>query len=227
MSVEDKITKDTYGYMYDSVKKTKDSGVEHGFKLCKSNGDIYAKEESICKGNECEIELTDKCNEPMGFPRQGNYHTHPYHKEVMSNISHLGNEYDIYDLLEGEGIYAVGNNTFIIPSGLNKNEFIETYLKGVLNTSFYKKAQPSYGDLVLEMVKAYNKETEGTVCISADTNFDYLSCYTANKYMLKKPMLRKSIDGFETNKDLDAPKWMIDVFNKENISLFNKLKSKK
>lgn len=223
-TIEDKITDNTYKNMYKSLIKTKDTGKEHGFILCKGDK-IYSKEESECIGDLCNIELKDMCNEPKGITRQGNYHTHPYFKEMLSDTDYFDKAFDAYKTIVDGNLYDTGDKIVEVPPNLDKNKFINFLVDNIIfKTAFFDRAQPSYGDLVIEMVKAYNKETEGTVCVAADTNLNYLSCYTANKPKLKKPLLRRAINGFEKHKDGDAPKWINELFIKEYISLEDKIK---
>jgi hypothetical protein len=56
------------------INESRIDGREHGFKLCKDEGDVLSKQ-GECVGTECEIGMTRRCTGLKEFI--GNFHTHP------------------------------------------------------------------------------------------------------------------------------------------------------
>ena len=70
--------------MEDQIDKTRNTKIEHGFNLCKYNGNIIDKDE--CTGDACEIRIKTECSNQDITPKVGDYHTHPRGSPNMSPL---------------------------------------------------------------------------------------------------------------------------------------------
>lgn len=61
--------------MEEQIEKTRITRIEHGFNLCKNNGNIISKDE--CTGDICEIRIKSECTDQNKNPKIGYFHTHP------------------------------------------------------------------------------------------------------------------------------------------------------
>ena len=59
--------------MFDLIKKTRDSGLEHGFAICKTDAGLVMSGDGICEGSECGVEVP-RCEWRKTFL---DFHTHP------------------------------------------------------------------------------------------------------------------------------------------------------
>lgn len=66
--------------MKDQLEKTRISGIEHGFNICRDNGNIIDKDE--CTGTYCQIKMKGECE--GNIKKIGDYHTHPRGSNLMS-----------------------------------------------------------------------------------------------------------------------------------------------
>lgn len=57
--------------MFEALRRTRDTGREHGFNVCKEDGSYKAKD--ICEGDKCSVR-TQRCQWPNTLV---GYHTHP------------------------------------------------------------------------------------------------------------------------------------------------------
>lgn len=68
--------------MEEQIDKTRNTKIEHGFNLCKYNGNIIYKDE--CTGETCKIRIKRECSNQDITPKVGDYHTHPRGSPKMS-----------------------------------------------------------------------------------------------------------------------------------------------
>lgn len=210
--IEDKITKDTYRHMYESIKKTQDTSLEHGFLLCK-NGEIYSNKSTECVGTTCDITIKGTCSQPIGKPRQGDFHTHPYLKKEYENYllwNSRGSSFGFNK--DGERINA--------PRGLTREQ-LGKWLSN--HNSYLKYSGPSHSDLVVELERAYNGISEGTSCMAPDIDPNLLECWTANKGVVTRNDVQKALDSYEANRHKPAQKWLEDIFIFEPIKLEDRI----
>ena len=57
--------------MEDQIDKTRNTKIEHGFNLCKHNGNIIDKDD--CTGDICEIRLKKECTDQDITPKVGDF----------------------------------------------------------------------------------------------------------------------------------------------------------
>lgn len=88
------LTDDTLIHMKDLMMKSVKTGNEMGFALCADKyNNLHAR--TLCIGNNCNVEIKNKCNEDETFA--GSYHTHPHGGSAASasDLCHCGLDHNI------------------------------------------------------------------------------------------------------------------------------------
>lgn len=194
MPIKDKITLGLKYAMINSIEKTKESGNEHGFLICKNKDGKLSASIEKCEGDSCGMDpgiYPELCPEKK---IQGFFHVHP----------------DLSDKEE------------ILGRKLTKEEAKNTIImdeKGNIATP----QTPSYVDVLTILLTKCKKITEGTICTVSDLDPDKVGCWTprtdaanfATCYYAKKDNV------WTENKNIVPKRWIRPLFNKEIIDLTN------
>jgi hypothetical protein len=192
MSIKDKITSELKNAIMESIKKTIESGNEHGFLMCTDkDGKLYPSREK-CEGDSCGMDVGLS---PRLCPKkkiQGLFHVHPNIPEIEKFLGRKFLKDDIKNM-----------------SVVDK--------KGNIGALY----SPSQRDVSMILLTKCDKLTEGTVCTATDANPDKIECWTprigaanfATCYYIK----RYSI--LEKDKAILPKMWIRPLFKREVIDL--------
>ena len=192
MSIKDKITPGLKRAMLESIKKTKDSGNEHGFLMCTDKDEKLSVSATKCEGDACEMVISifpESCPEKK---IQGLFHTHPQRLFAEIQLGRKLTEKDIKNMV-----------------------IVDT--KGNIMTL----QTPSHEDALSALLAKCEKDTEGTVCTAADLEPDKVGCWTPKKGAANLVTCRYAKrDKILTKEKYIGPKmWIRPLFNKEIIDL--------
>ena len=190
--LKDKISLGLKYAMMDSIDKTKESGNEHGFLICKDKDGKWSASGKNCVGDSCGMDidiLPEICPEKK---IQGFFHVHPH---ISSEEEKLGRKLTKDDI---------------------KNAVIKDKKGNIVTLQ-----TPSHADVLTILLTKCDKSTEGTICTAADLQPDKVECWTPRKgaanfatcyYAKRDNILTKK-------KDTDPKMWIKPLFNKEVIDL--------
>jgi hypothetical protein len=194
--MKDKITQELKKSFLEAIKKTADTGKEHGFFICEDKeGKLYASNRK-CEGSSCDIIAYPTAGECSG-KINGFFHAHP-------NISTIEKFYNIK--LSQDEIYEL----ISISKELSKKENISIQT-------------PSHRDVLTSLLQKCQKETEGTVCTASDMEKDKIECWTPRKHAANFITCGYAKIDDARIRDLGIyPKtWIKPLFKKELIDLKN------
>ena len=194
--IKDRVTPQLRKRFFQEIEKTRYTGKEHGFHLCiEKNEKLSAG--NTCVGEECSIKFQSPELSCPGRKVQGEFHTHPYLKDVRKqfNITFAGSE---------ELIYAATKS------------FLEE--RGPIHTT------PSHSDTIDTILGKCSKKLEGTVCIGSDLDQNRVECWTI-KNIDKGDCARALVERLyqseegEEEKSTKPHKWVRPLFDIEIIDL--------
>ncbi len=193
-TIKDKITPQIRKKFSQAIRRTKETGKEHGFHICiENNGKLSPI--NMCVGDECSIKLHQMHMPCVDKKIQGDFHTHPYFEDVKKYF----------------------NTTFKLSDQLKKaviRQFVEE--KGA------SVSMPSYSDALNAILGKCSKKTEGTTCIGTDLDDNRVECWTP-KDISDDNCLRALVDRleFSTSESTLPHEWIRPLFNVEMIDLKN------
>lgn len=194
MVIKDKITPPLKARFLNEIRRTMETGKEHGFLLCRdSEGILSASKTSIGeKDNINFLEIRTQCP----FKIQGDFHTHAPISDMKNFI-----EKELPDeQVSGETIRDIT---------------IKLYEKNDTTTTI-----PSHGDLLGALVLKNKGRIIGTVCISSDAEPNKIECWTTKDDIDKNSYNRANVE-LRDSKFLRNPphQWIKPLFEKEIINL--------
>lgn len=192
MSIKDKITPELKDAMLRNIKKTRESGNEHGFFMCADKDGKLSASRTKCEGDSCEIVLKvfpGLCPEKK---IQGLFHVHPQIVSAEKLLGRRPTEDDIRDMVL---IDKKGNR--MIPQ------------------------TPSHKDVLSILITKCEKSTEGTVCTVGDLEPNRVGCWTPKRGAANlATCYYAKIDNILTKEKGIGPKmWVRPLFEKEIIDL--------
>lgn len=192
MPIKDKITPQLKNAISDNIKKTKESGREHGFFMCIDKEEKLVASRIKCEGGQCGIvanRLLGTCPGKI----QGFFHVHPQ-RSILEKME--GKKFT-----EDEVRYLV-----------------ENYRKRKKDMT---AQMPSHKDVLTTLMMKCEEYTEGTICTAGDLETDKVECWTSKKDVANFiNCSRAKIDNILTRKMGIAPKkWIRPLFDIEIIDL--------
>ena len=151
--IKEKLTPELKKLFRDTIKKTMNTGLEHGFLLCLDDKDNLIPSR-VCKGEECKVELPQRCS----IKTQGNFHTHPLLAYYNKELEKMGSK----KLFSRKDLLKTIND-------LNK-----------IGTIKFDPQSPSKGDALTSLIDKCQNTTNGTVCIGNDL-IEKIECWTAKQ----------------------------------------------
>lgn len=133
MPTKDKITPGLKYAMLNSVKKTKESGNEHGFLICEDKDGKWSASGTKCDGDSCGIILKKK-EDCMPLKKIGSFHTHIKNEEVLLSLQDI----KMHLLIHEDLVSCVGTKKEIAcfqsyhPDSFYKNEDVFEFNKNIL-----------------------------------------------------------------------------------------------
>lgn len=189
--IKDKITPELKKAFSESIKKTEDSGNEHGFFMCINKDGKLSPSQIKCEGNTCEINVR-LSSEFCPGKNQGFFHVHPRKLQYEKQIGRKLTEEDL------------------------KNITV-TDEKGKI-TSIHT---PSHADVLTIFLNKCNRLTEGTICTAGDLEPDKIECWTPKKGAVNLVTChyanRENLSIKE--KGIEPKMWIKHLFSKEVIDL--------
>lgn len=192
MPIKDKINSELKNRFSQEIRKTAESDKERGFLICADKGGILSATKS-CEGEQCTVALSSlKAQCP--FKIQGNFHTHPHATEAKE--------------------YAEGK--------LGRKVSLEDAKKVVIGIAKEKNislTEPSYKDVLGEIISRYMNITLGTTCIGTDIEPEKVECWTTKSKIKEEDfdIAFRELNGPDINKS--PLKWTRLLFEKEIIDL--------
>lgn len=210
--IKDKITPELRSRFIEDIKRSKESGKERGFFLCKNKEGKLIPSKS-CEGTECDIHLGDpRTGCPSETKTYGEFHTHPYLYSAKQKLRREGKISSNNELRIDKELKMV--------MGKNIREAHEriTRIKGItINT-------PSYTDVLRALLAKSIDVTNGTVCTSTDVETNKVECWTIKD--LGKDKLRRlstigmsELDKVKPEGSQLMKKWLDDISDRETIEL--------
>lgn len=205
--IKDKITEALKERFRDAIKKTIDTGNEQGFFICANKeGKLYASKS--CEGDECEVILGDHfgvCPQRV----QGDFHAYPYVANARKEYKKKGINPPPDDILKEE----------VRSTLIDKHE--EKGLNGL------SPVIPSYNDILSIIIDKCFKETDAATCVGSDLDDSAVECWTSKDPRRGQCVravfeLRRSV---QEKKKLSPKKWVVPIFDIENINLRNNLRN--
>ena len=199
--IEDKITPQLRKRFLQEIKKTRDTGKEHGFHLCIENNTKLSAG-NTCIGDECSIKFQSPDLSCPGRKVQGEFHTHPYLKDVKKQFNITFKTSNKRDTLLDAAVRS----------------FLEE--KGPIHTT------PSHSDTIDTILGKCSKKLEGTVCIGSDLDQNRVECWTTKnidegdciRAMVDRSSPSEEEEGEEEKSTLPH-KWVKPLFDVEIIDL--------
>ena len=192
--IKDKITPELKRSFSESIKKTTDTGKEHGFFICEDKDEKLHASERRCEGSLCNIIASPIIGEcPVKV--KGFFHVHP--------------QIAAMEIISGRKFTQADKDKIISYSkefSKRKNIHLQT---------------PSHRDVLTALLQKCQEKTEGVTCIAADMDTDKVECWIPKKraanfvtcnYAEFDNIITKEIGGY--------PKmWIKPLFHKEVIHL--------
>ena len=194
--MKDKITPGLKKSFLETIKKTIDTGKEHGFFICEDNEEKLYASNRKCEGSSCNI-IANPTIGDCPWKINGFFHAHPH-------ITTLEKTYNIkFSQDELDEIISMSKE-------LNKRESVD------LQT-------PSHRDVLTSLLQKCLKKTEGTVCTASDMETDKIECWVPRKHTANFATCGYAkIDDVITRDIGEYPKmWIKPLFKKEVIDLKN------
>jgi hypothetical protein len=194
MAIKDNITLGLKYAMMNSIDKTKESGNEHGFLMCKNKDGKWSASGRNCEGDSCGMDIDIYPELCPDKKIQGFFHVHP---ELSEQEERLGRKLTKEDI---------------------KNAVVRDKKGNIIELQ-----TPSYADVLTILLTKCEKSTEGTICTASDLVPDNVGCWTPRTgsanfatcyYAKRENILTK-------NKDIEPKRWIRPLFNKEIIELKN------
>ena len=207
--IKDKITPEIKLRFLEAINRTKDTGIEEGFVICK---DKYGKLSpgKTCHGTDCDINIPPFIKScPRNNTVQGDFHTHPSMK--------------FRDFLKEEfGRDPTVDEVKNIESRLMRIRHEEIGIKGITSIT-----TPTYPDVLIALARKCANLTNGTTCIGHDLEDNKVECWTPKEIITPKMCKKalKKVDIMEKRRYLGkevgeaAEKWIMNLFDKELIDL--------
>lgn len=187
--IKEKITPELKVKFKESIRKTIETRLEHGFMLCKDDkGNLHPTD--IYSGEETKIYLSKRPKCPPNTITQGGFHVHP----------------DIATVRK-----------FVFKDKHVPEKVIISHIKNVVKRSGVPITTPSQSDLANAIADKCNKHTEGSVCIGSDADPNRVDCWTVKNDIDCKKM--EEILTEKEFKPGPPKKWIIPLFDKESIDL--------
>jgi hypothetical protein len=189
--IKDKITPELKKAFSESIKKTEESGNEHGFFMCINKDGKLSASRIKCEGDTCGITMR-LSPEVCADKNQGFFHVHPGKLRIERQIGRKVTEED-------------------------KKSIVITDRRGKITTVH----TPSHSDVLTILLTKCDRLTEGTICTAGDIEPDKVECWTPKKgaanlitcsYAKRDNILTKE-------KDIRPKTWIKHLFNKEIIDL--------
>lgn len=198
--IKNKITPEIKEAFLEEIKKTRDSGKEHGFLIClendnNKNGRLFVSKKR-CTGEECGL-VIENIHEYCPDKIQGAFHTHPYLINVERFYGRKPTEKETDSTIK-----------------LYKRDFKR---KGINLTT------PSHHDLVGTLLDQCIGESEGTVCTGTDLDLEKVECWTIRND--EKVKVKDCTQATQEHKERIAEeprKWIKPLFDREIINLKTK-----
>lgn len=178
----------------ETIKKTKNTGEEHGFFICEDKEEKLHASDRKCEGSSCGIIAYPTTGDCPGKIK-GFFHVHP-------NIAKFEKTYNLkFSQTDIEQIVSMSKE-------LSKREDISLQI-------------PSHRDVLTSLLQKCSKKTEGTVCIASDMEKDKIGCWIPKKNAANFITCGYAkIDDAKNEKMKKYPKmWIKALFNKEIINL--------
>ena len=99
--IKDKITPELKKVFSESIKKTEDSGNEHGFFMCINKDGKLSASRIKCEGDNCEINIRIS-QETCPGKNQGFFHVHPKKLQFEKQIGRKFTEEDKKNIIQEE-----------------------------------------------------------------------------------------------------------------------------
>lgn len=192
--IKDKITPGLKKSFLENIKKTIDTGKEHGFFICEDNVKKLYASERRCEGSSCDIIADPMVGDCPGNIK-GFFHVHP-------NITTIEKMYDIK--------FSKADIDNLIPLSKELSEIENISLQ-----------MPSHRDVLTSLLQKCRKETEGIVCTASDMETDKVECWIPKKNAANFVTCGYAkIDNIMTKETMNYPKmWIKPLFIKEVIHL--------
>lgn len=192
MSIKDKITPQLKEAFLEELKKSIDSGKEHGFPICINQQSKLFAPKKRCQGDECGI-VMENIHQYCHGKVQGSFHTHTFLPKTERFYGRMATEKEIKSV-----------------TNMYRRNFAR---KGVTLQS------PSHHDLVDSLIDQCIGETEGTVCTGTDLEIDKVECWTAIEEKVKIKDCTKATKEHKEKISEEPRQWVKPLFDKEVIYL--------
>ncbi len=220
-----KITPEIKSKFQDAIKKTKDTGREHGFYLCIDNKQKLSTSK-LQSGMTHQIKLESPLSACPGKKIQGDFHTHTYLtaiKKIKPNLT----DKQIKDLINRNHKSYIEEMKEI---GI-KQQYANAQAKATpLANNDYRSLtidSPSPKDLLKEILYKCVGISKGTTCVISDMGNDKLECWTVKNSISDSNMQSKDCTIaynklFKDDKEKELVKYdkhILSLFDKETILL--------
>lgn len=195
MPIKDKITPQLKKAFSENIKKTIDTGREHGFYVCSDKEEKLTASRIRCAGSQCELvveRLPEMCPEKI----QGFFHTHPQ-RSLLEKMAHKK--------------FSDKDIKFMVEESRKASE--KTGITAHM---------PSHRDLLTMFITKCDKYSEGTMCTAGDMEPDKVECWTPKRGAANFITCRiAKIDSIISIKEpgIGPRKWIKHLFEKEVIDL--------
>jgi hypothetical protein len=194
MTIKDDITLGLKNAITDSIKKSFESGNEHGFLICKDKDGKLSASAKKCEGKSCDMKIDISPGLCPEKKIQGIFHVHPKIPSLEKNLGRKATDDDI------------------------KNIFMTDEKGNIVSLQ-----TPSYGDILKILLTKCNKSTEGTVCVAADADPNKVECWTPRRGAANFAtcLYAKREDASAKITCIGPKMWTKSLFKKEIIDLRN------
>jgi hypothetical protein len=194
-TIKDKLTPQLRERFLEEITKSEETGKERGFHLCiEKDGKLSAG--NMFTGGESSTRFHLPSISCPGRKVQGEFHTHPYFKDIRKQ------------------------------SNFTVSELSDKRLKAAIMSSLrkgYEPTNPSHQDVLAALLERCTKMTNGTACIGSDLDTDKVECWTVKNFSKWNCIraFKEKIFPIEKGDSTFPHKWVRPLFNVEMIDLNN------
>ena len=196
--IKDKITLELKARFLQEIKKTIETGNEHGFLMCYDNKGNLSPSKSATgeKDNINFIDIKSQCP----YKIQGDFHTHAPLSDMRNFLKK--------EIPEENGV----------PEDTIRDITIRLYDHNGISTT-----GPSHGDLLGLLVLKGRGKIIGTVCTGSDAEPSNVECWTTRDNIIKSDHYKRAGTEIQNRKLVRNPPhdWIKPLFNREIINLKN------
>ncbi len=190
--ISNKITPGLKKAFLEEIKKTKDTGREHGFPICMDNKGELSAPEKRRKGKESGFTIRN-VHEYCPDRVQGGFHTHPFLIDVERFYGRKPTEKEI------ERAFNIYKEHF-------EREGITVQT-------------PSHHDLTDTLINQCRRYSEGTVCTGSDLDMEKVECWTVKPEKVKIKDCSQATEEHKQRIAKSPREWIRPLFEKEIIKL--------